>query len=400
MDENACTWWVAGNGGDGNLGTRSQPWATLQHAADEIEAGDVVCVAAGTYPVDTEVKLTTSGTAAAPITFTTLGEDVTLRGGFSLARKVSHFRLHGFTITGFDDWGVTVHGDSEDVVLSGLTISGGEAGIRLTVGRSGTIPEHGPVADVTIEDSVIRGSTYTAVDCTPGPCDDLTLRRLEVHGAGAGGNSGYAGDGIAVEKGSNVVVEDCYVHDNLGDGIDLNSRDLGKDMPGIVVRRNRVVGNGLHSVKLWAGGLVADNLIANGGSTALVLRGGTYHILDNTLAGISSHAYMAVLGDYDNEHPATVHLSDNIFYNDDANMAGTLVFFPRTVTLHADRNTYYNPYREEDVICAEFLAQDPCFGKEEINDGTWHARSRQGKNSRYAHPGSSFRDLDVSRPPG
>jgi hypothetical protein len=384
VDANGCTRWVAFGGADDSPGDRAHPWRTLQHAADSVRPGDTLCIFPGTYPIEDELDLTVSGTSRAPITLTTLGQTVTLRGSLRLARGVSHVRLKGFAVTGFRTWGITVEGDNEDLVLSALTVTGGEAGIHLTVGDSGQEAEYGPVRRITIEDSVVSGAEYTAVDCTPGPCDVLTLRRLEVYGSGA--ETGFAGDGIAVEQGSNVVVEDCFVHDNGGDGIDLNSRDVGRSMPGIVVRRNRVVGNGRNGIKVWAGGRVENNLIADSGSTALVLESGAYHIVNNTLANIASYDYLAMLGNYDNQHPVEVSLYNNIFYNDNAQMGGTLVFFPRLVTLHSDHNIYYNPFREEDVICADSVGQDACFGKDAINSGDWNARSRQGGRSLYADP--------------
>jgi hypothetical protein len=36
------TFYVATNGGDSNPGTLAQPWLTLQHAADVLNAGDTV----------------------------------------------------------------------------------------------------------------------------------------------------------------------------------------------------------------------------------------------------------------------------------------------------------------------------------------------------------------------
>jgi len=384
LDKSACTRWLATGGADGNPGDRAGPWMTLQHAAESIRPGDTLCVAAGTYPIKDGLDLTVSGTPEAPITLTTLGAPVTLHGGVRLTKGVSHVRLQGFAVTGFSTWGITVDGESADVVLSDLTVTGGEAGIHLTAGDSGQPPEYGPVRNITIEHSTVSGAAYTAVDCTPGPCDELTLRRLEVYGSGAA--TGFAGDGIAVERGSNLVVEDCFVHDNGGDGIDLNSRDVGAKMPGIVVRRNRVVGNGRNGIKVWAGGTVENNVIANSGSTALVLESGTYHVVNNTVASISSYDYLAMLGNYDNQYPVELHLYNNIFYNDNAQMGGTLAFFPRLVTLHAGHNLYYNPFREEEVICADNLGQDACFGKQAINSGIWNSGSLQSEQSLYADP--------------
>ncbi len=393
----SCTRWVDPAGNDSNPGTQGAPWRTLQHAADSAAPGDAVCAGAGTYP-EAEVRFATSGTAGQPIRFTA-PDGATVTGGLNLTPGTSHVVIDGFTVRGFDVWGITLAGDNADVVLSRLTVLGGEAGIRLTIGGSGSTPTYGPVRDVLIADSTIRDCVYTAVDCTPGPCDRVTFRRLEISGAGV--DAGFAGDGIAVERGSYVTVEDSYVHDNGGDGIDLNSRDLGRDMPGIMVRRNRVGRNGRNGIKAWAGGTLANNLIWDSGTTALVLEGGTYAIVNNTVASIQSYNYLAVLGSYDAGVPATVTLVNNIFSNDDPRMGGSLIFFPAEVTLVADHNLYHNPYREGDLICAEFLDPGACFSATDVAGGAWTAASGQGAHSRYGDPryrapGSDFHLTETS----
>jgi len=45
----AATFYVATNGNDSNSGSSSQPWRTLQKAANTVRAGDVVLVANGSY---------------------------------------------------------------------------------------------------------------------------------------------------------------------------------------------------------------------------------------------------------------------------------------------------------------------------------------------------------------
>ena len=51
-------------GDDGNPGSLAQPWATLAHAADTVQAGDTVLVRAGDYA---GAEFTTTGTEQAPI---------------------------------------------------------------------------------------------------------------------------------------------------------------------------------------------------------------------------------------------------------------------------------------------------------------------------------------------
>lgn len=42
-------YYVAKNGNDSNPGTESQPWRTIQKAAETLVAGDTVYIKAGTY---------------------------------------------------------------------------------------------------------------------------------------------------------------------------------------------------------------------------------------------------------------------------------------------------------------------------------------------------------------
>src|SRR5690606_28733359 len=60
----AATYHVATTGNDANPGSAAQPWATLQHAADSIAAGDTVYVHAGNYAGG---HFTTPGTPSARI---------------------------------------------------------------------------------------------------------------------------------------------------------------------------------------------------------------------------------------------------------------------------------------------------------------------------------------------
>src|SRR5262245_2106950 len=63
----ANTYYVAPGGDDKGPGTMATPWATLQHAADTVTAGDTVIVKPGSY---VGFDCQTSGTAQAPIKFT------------------------------------------------------------------------------------------------------------------------------------------------------------------------------------------------------------------------------------------------------------------------------------------------------------------------------------------
>jgi len=75
----AAVYYVAPGGQDSNPGTVSQPWRTIQRAADTLAAGDTVYIRAGTYLE--RVVPQYSGSAGSYITFAAYpGETVTING--------------------------------------------------------------------------------------------------------------------------------------------------------------------------------------------------------------------------------------------------------------------------------------------------------------------------------
>jgi parallel beta-helix repeat protein len=86
-------YYVAPYGDDSAPGTQSQPWRTIQKAANTMTAGDSVRVAAGTYPE--RVTVSTSGTIGAMITFSAIGDASTQ--GFTVIGD--YIKIEGFTVT-------------------------------------------------------------------------------------------------------------------------------------------------------------------------------------------------------------------------------------------------------------------------------------------------------------
>jgi hypothetical protein len=398
--ELTCTYYVSSDGSDEDEGTAESPWQTIQHAADTAGPGDTVCIHAGTYSAGEEgVTFSRSGTADAPITFAAVpGETVIVQGGdelLGLARGTSYLRLIGLTVQDFRIWGVTLWGDNHHVLLSGLRIARGEAGVRLTVGDSGEAPQYGSVSDVVLEDSVIYDSVYTAVDCTPGPCDGMTFRRLEIYGSGL--EAGFGGDGLAVEQGQDILVEDSYIHDNGGDGIDLNSRDTSGNVSGIVVRRNRVVGNQHQAIKLWAGGRMENNVVWGQGISPVMLGvyPGTFEVVNNTIAynmyspDYSGRDYAFVAAYPETGASAAIQLTlvNNIFAFNTGPGVGTPtgLYLGEGVELTEHHNLYWS--REDGEIEAELVSgHEPDFTRAEIADGTWASVTGQGQGDVTADP--------------
>lgn len=384
-----CTHYISPTGDDSAPGTSDQPWATFSHAAETAAPGDVVCFRAGTYAAE-EILLTQSGTPDAPITFMAApGEAVTLDAGgqaggvVTIKQGASYLRLSGFTLTGFTIWGLYLEGSNHDVYLDHLDIGGGEAGVHFTLGASGEEPEFGPVERVTLEDSFIHDVAYTAVDCTPGPCNDMTFRRLEISGAGLVGEASFGADGLAVERGQDILVADSAIHDNGGDGIDLNSRDHEGHVTGILVARNQVYRNHLQGIKLWAGGRMENNAVWGQGINPVVIGifPGAYEVVNNTIAynmqdpAYSARDYAFVAAYPETGQSAAIGLAmvNNIFaFNGGAATDGpTGIYLGAGVRLTAESgNLYFS--REDCEIEANFAqGRDPCITQSEISGGVW-----------------------------
>jgi hypothetical protein len=264
------------------------------------------------------------------------------------------------------------------------------------------------VSDVVVEDSVISDSEYTAVDCTPGPCDRMTFRRLEIYGAGTAPGADFGGDGLGVERGQDILVEDSYIHDNGGDAIDLNSRDSAGNVAGIVVKRNRVVRNHLQGIKLWAGGRMENNVVWGQGINPVMVGvyPGTYEVVNNTIAynmyspdyGARDYAFVAAYPEDGTSAAIQLTLVNNIFAFNTGPEQGspTGLYLGEGVQLTEHHNLYWS--RDDGEIDAEFVSgRDPSFSRAEIADGTWAAATGQGLGDVAADPlfASGWSEVDV-----
>jgi hypothetical protein len=346
------------------------------------QPGDTVCVRDGVY--HQHVELTRSGAPGQPITYAAYpGETVWLDGqgadwkyAFNLGDPgVSHVAVVGLNMR---HW----HDETGD---GGCIISWSESDyvtirdVELHHCGHGGISFFEDSDYVTVENVTIHDNTLIGMDCGIGPCRHWVLRR--VRAINNGSESGdTAADGIAIEDGDDILVEDCEASGNVGDGFDFKST-------GTTLRRVVAFGNGRDNVKLWGErSSLVNGLSVDAGLVGLVLSGGgSYTVTNSLIANRRSYGYLAEFG-ADNDDVTPVRLYNTIFYNDDPEMGGTTVYFSAGVQLQADHNLYYNPYREEDVICAYFLGEGTCFSRAQIDDGTWFARSGQEEHSAYGDP--------------
>ncbi len=397
---------VSPSGNDSNPGTLSSPWLTVQHAAGSVSPGDTVIIHTGTYKEEVVFKI--SGAEDMPIQFTAAQEEIATLEGVEFTKGCAYVEVFNLRIEGESDWKVWLRGDNHHIRLKGLTIAGGETGVRITWGDSGQPPIDGPVSDIVLEDSLIQNPVYTAVDCTPGPGYRMTFRNLEIRGAASGEEPSYAADGIAVERGENILVENCYIHDMSGDGIDLNSRDTEGYISGIVVRRNKIIRTYRSGIKLWSGGRVENNVVWGTGISPVVIGiyPGSYEVVNNTIAfnmwdpSFSDRDYSFVAGYPENGIPAEIDLllSNNLFAFNTGPQVGspTGIYLGEGVNLASESNNLFWS-REDAEILAAFVQGDPEFSRTEIGNGTWTAASGQGNGDVTSDPVfiSGWPDVDL-----
>jgi hypothetical protein len=293
---------VAIDGDDAGPGTRDEPWATLQHAADSVGPGATVYVREGVY--EQRVELRSSGTPGRPITFAVApGERVVLDGSSlevppgqnaMIAIDSQHFvTIRGFEITGYRSdvsghvpIGILVTGAADHVRLAGNVVhdmgttfqgrNGGDAhGIavfgtagdhpieeveivdnelaNLTLGSSEALVVNGNVKDFRIEGNKVHdtnnigidviGFEGTAPDPTVDQARDGIVRGNVVWNVDSYGNPAYgndrSADGIYVDGGRDILVEGNTIHD-VNIGIELASEHAGRSTRNVTARNNLV----------------------------------------------------------------------------------------------------------------------------------------------------------------
>lgn len=290
----AATWHVAPGGDDGGAGSASDPWETLQHAADTVTAGDVVMVAAGDYA---GFDLRTSGTAGAWIRFLAgPGVHVVTRNpvtpdGINV-ENAAYVEIAGFTVEDMPRNGIRAVTGHHVTIRSNRAFDNFERGIFT-----------GFVDDLLIEDNETAGAIDEHGIYVSNSGDRPVIRgNLSYGNQAAGihmnGDASQGGDGVI----SNAVVEGNTILDNgLGGGAGINCDGVQDS----VFRNNMIVGNHATGLVLFridggapsTGNLVVNNTIvmASDGRWGISLHDGAANntLLNNVL--LSRHSFRGAL---------------------------------------------------------------------------------------------------------
>jgi hypothetical protein len=250
---------VSTTGNDANDGSAAAPWRTLQHAADVVQAGDTVNVAAGNY---VGFYLDADGTSANRIVFSAQpGVNITQRNavtpdGINL-EGADYVTIEGFTVNGMPRtgirsvlnhhviirnnrmdqnarWGILT-GFSDDILIEGNVTSRSQI-------------EHGIYFSNSADRAIIRnniswGNNANGIhmngDASLGGDGILSNCLVEgnvIYGNGAAGGSGINCDGV-----QNSIIRNNLIYDQHASGISLYRIDGGGGASGNQVVNNTVI---------------------------------------------------------------------------------------------------------------------------------------------------------------
>jgi len=350
-------WVVAPGGRDDAAGTADAPLATIDHALELATTGDVIEVADGEYPVglrEDSLIMDTPGVTlmAANVGGATLVPRSADWGWLpAITASADDLVIDGFVIRGFTTGSGVYFGrlDSpqRNLVLRHLWIEGGDDGL-LAAFPEGERTQ--PVVDgMLVYDVAIRRAPI-GFNCGEGPCNGVRLEALSVDlSGGAAGDVGSWGDGIAVERGDNIVVFNAEVTGAGADGIDLKATRVA--IANVIVHDV-----GRNGIKLWNDGDVINALVYYTGADAAVVfqTGGAYRILNSTVArhAWGEYAYAGTVA-YDNpDQPGTLQIANSIFYQN----SGAL-WVSGAFALDVRRTLFYGSANTEELVWARAGAE-------------------------------------------
>jgi len=159
--------YVANGGSDSNSGSGCSAWATLQHAADVVNAGDTVIVADGTYSNpsasgtgSTLVNATRGGNSSAWVTFRSQNKWGAVLDGLSNTTAegwefvASYIRVQDFEIRGFSDDALSNYRGGQFIDIIGNHIHHmGRYCTDTGIGRDGIFVSK---SNVTVEQNLIH----------------------------------------------------------------------------------------------------------------------------------------------------------------------------------------------------------------------------------------------------
>ena len=256
------TFYISTTGSDSNPGTSTQPWLTIQHAANTVTAGATVNVMGGEY--NAFVSFPNSGTQSAPIIFqsdpvligTTLQPAVIDGTGLTVSGTQGLITISGarnyITIKGFEIRNLSTTGKG---VPCGVWITGSGTGVQIL---------NNSIHNIVTSSKNGNACGLFAYGTSQTPISQLVVSGNELYNLQTGESESMTLNGNV----TNFQVTNNLVHDNNNIGIDIigyeKTGPVGYDQAGWgIVRGNTVynisgIGNPGEDAEYDADGLYCD----------------------------------------------------------------------------------------------------------------------------------------------
>jgi parallel beta-helix repeat protein len=315
-------------GSDLNDGSPGLPWATLQHAADSVQAGDTVIVHGGAYA---GMQITTSGTMGSPIEFrvaegevaSVVADNPVTPDGINI-EGADHVLIEGFVVNGRGRTGIRA-ALCEHVTIRGNALDANERWGILTGFCDDLLIEHNVASNSVIEHGIYVSNSG----------DRPTIRGNLLHGNAANGihmngDVSLGGDGVI----SQALVEDNVIFDN---GTNGGSGINGDGVQDSLFRNNLIYDTHASGISLYridggapsSGNRVLNNtvVVAADGRWGINIRdGSTGNTVKNNIV-FSRHGYrgaMSICADCLSGLVSDHNVVENRFTLDDGNSVLTL----------------------------------------------------------------------------
>jgi hypothetical protein len=186
--EKPSIFYVATTGSDANPGTKTQPWRTIQKAANTLMAGEYVLVMAGSY--EEVVTEDSSGLSTSSMIHFVADGMVTVKG-FNLMGN--YIEIRGFSVTAGDcSWhGAIIVSGSNDRVEGNTVQDSGRQGIEVSYTATNSTIRGNTIRRVLLNGLFVAGTKNTVenndisdIRDHIGSCTNRDTNGIEFHGTG------------------------------------------------------------------------------------------------------------------------------------------------------------------------------------------------------------------------
>lgn len=308
---NAATYYVATTGGDTNPGTLTQPWKTVQKAANTLVAGDTAYLRGGTYN-EYNIRFANSGTSGNPITIKGYpGETAIIDGGFTSASDlvtVAIFDIDGEHYITLD--GLTIMRGKKANVRIGYDFSTTNITIRncdimnvAAYDNSGNIFINALTDNILIENNKLHGRAATSNLNGNGiqifNAGNLIIRNNEFYNSISAPQNTWTQVGIkykhSVENGATTIIENNLIYNQAVYGMHINKRDT-------IMRNNIIYNTGFAGIRIFEEASSCDKLVSS-----------YNQILKNTIVDVGAGMWLDRSASC--EGAINTVIRDNIIYN-------------------------------------------------------------------------------------